>query len=262
MRKLRAFLRRDRLIATSYRTAFAVQVLSTVLWVPVCYFVGAGLSAGGGSYAGDPFAFLLIGVGLLGYMAISLRTFHRNVRDSQLMGTLEIVLLSPTSIAELLFYSSAWVYLLTTARFLLFLAVGTAFGLQLGSANPLTAAAVLLLAIPAFASFGIASAALVLVIKRGESINLILSTGSLLFGGVLYPVDALPAWLRPVSHALPITHALEAMRAALLQGASPALVGPQLAALAAFGAAGIPVSLALFRAAVRRTKATGTLAHY
>jgi ABC-2 type transport system permease protein len=46
---------------------------------------------------------------------------------------------------------------------------------------------------------------------------------SLLFGltplsAVFYPVSALPAWLQPVSLAIPATHVFEGMRAALLNG--------------------------------------------
>jgi ABC-2 type transport system permease protein len=46
---------------------------------------------------------------------------------------------------------------------------------------------------------------------------------SLLFGltplsAVFYPVSALPAWLRPLSLAIPATHVFQGMRAALLQG--------------------------------------------
>jgi ABC-2 type transport system permease protein len=46
---------------------------------------------------------------------------------------------------------------------------------------------------------------------------------SLLFGltplsAVFYPVSALPAWLQPISLAIPATHVFQGMRAALLQG--------------------------------------------
>jgi ABC-2 type transport system permease protein len=38
------------------------------------------------------------------------------------------------------------------------------------------------------------------------------------FSAVFYPVSALPAFLRPLSYALPTTHVFEGMRAALLNG--------------------------------------------
>jgi ABC-2 type transport system permease protein len=38
------------------------------------------------------------------------------------------------------------------------------------------------------------------------------------FSAVFYPVSVLPAWLQPISLAIPATHVFEGMRAALLQG--------------------------------------------
>ena len=38
------------------------------------------------------------------------------------------------------------------------------------------------------------------------------------FSAVFYPVSVLPAWLQPVSLAIPATHVFEGMRAALLEG--------------------------------------------
>ena len=61
---------------------------------------------------------------------------------------------------------------------------------------------------------------------------------------------------------LPITHALIAMRAALLDHASAAAISPQLAVLAAFGLIGLPLSLLAFYAGVRWAKITGTLSHF
>lgn len=265
-KKAWAFVKRDFLIATSYRVAFLMQLLSVVLWVPICYFIGEGISSGDSDllepYGGDYFAFLLIGMGLLGYMTISLRTFNQSIRESQLMGTLEIMLLSPTSVRELLIYSSLWIYLFLTLRFGMYLLIGALFGLDLGSGNIPAAIVVLMLSIPAFASFGIASAALVLLIKRGESLTVALSTVSLVLGGVLYPVSVLPEWLQPCANLVPITHANEAMRLALFSGYSVRELTPQLGALAMFAFVLLPISLLLFRRAVRWTKASGTLAHY
>jgi ABC-2 type transport system permease protein len=45
-------------------------------------------------YGGSYFAFLLTGMAFLDYLGVSLQTFNQSLRDSQLMGTLEIMLLS------------------------------------------------------------------------------------------------------------------------------------------------------------------------
>ncbi len=261
-----AFLKRDFLIATSYRIAFLVQLLGILMAVPVFFFMGrmvptataGALSKYGGSY----FAFLLIGVAFMDYLAISLKTFTESLRESQLMGTLEIVLLSPTSLWQLLIYSSLWIYLLTTFRFALYLLAGVAFGLDLRNANAPAALLVLALSVPAFASFGILSASVTMVIKRGESLNMGLSTLALALGGVLFPLDVMPVWLQRAGQLLPVTHALEAMRRSLFAGAGVMDLLPQLSVLLLFTVVLFPISLSCFHLAVRASKRSGSLAQY
>ena len=219
MSKAWEFFKRDYIIATSYRTAFFAELATILVWVLICYFLGRGtplhdtdVSA---KYGAGLFEFMLVGLGLLGYHSTSLQTFTQSIRDSQLMGTLEIVLLTPTTIAQLLFYSSLWIYTFVTIRFVAYMIMGAVFGFDFTNANVLSVFSVLALAIPAFASLGIASAALVLVIKRGEPISLMVSTASLVLSGVLFPAETLPGWMHRLGHLLPLTHALEAMRLAL-----------------------------------------------
>lgn len=84
---------------------------------------------------------------------------------------------------------------------------------------------------------------------------------SFLFAGVLYPTSVLPAWLGMASALLPTTHALSAMRAAVISGASWSTLAPDLGALLGFDVIGIPVGLWLFTVAVTHAKRAGTLGH-
>jgi ABC-2 type transport system permease protein len=81
-------------------------------------------------------------------------------------------------------------------------------------------------------------------------------------GGVFYPVAILPAWLQLFSYLLPLTYALRGMRLAMLNGAGWAELTPDLVALLTFCVVLAPLSLLLFRWAVERARAEGTLAHY
>jgi ABC-2 type transport system permease protein len=266
MSQAAAFLRRDYLIAASYRTAFLAQVISIFIGVPVLFFIGRVFQGADSdmlkAYNGDFFAFLLIGVAFIDFHAVSLRTFSNSLRESQLMGTLELVLLSPTALTSVLVNSSLFVYITTVIRFLLYMITGLVYGLQLGNANFLGAMLILVLGILSFASFGILSASVIMILKRGAGFSTAVSAASLFFGGVLYPTDVLPAWLHPVSMMLPITHALRGMRLALLGGSSFAELLPTFGILLLFAAILIPLSLTCFWLAVRHTKVTGTLAQY
>jgi ABC-2 type transport system permease protein len=80
-------------------------------------------------------------------------------------------------------------------------------------------------------------------------------------GGVLFPITVLPDWLQLVARLNPVTYALDAMRAALLGGAGLRAVWQPLLVLFLFAAVLLPVSMAVFAWALRRTKTTGTLMH-
>jgi ABC-2 type transport system permease protein len=261
-----AFLRRDYKIATSYKTAFVMQIAGIFIAVPLFYFMGdlvdganlKILEAYGGSY----FGFLLIGVALLDYLTVSLRSFGNSLRESQLTGTLEIVLLSPTSLTEVLFCSSLWFFLFTTIRFMLYLVVGALFQLDIANANVLGAFLMLALAILSFIPFGIVTAAVVMLIKRGEALNGLIAGASMFFGGVLFPVASMPEWMQFLGKLLPFTHALEGMRQAIQTGVDLTDLVPYYLILGVFIVVLMPLSWSLFAYAVRKTRETGSLGQY
>jgi ABC-2 type transport system permease protein len=78
---------------------------------------------------------------------------------------------------------------------------------------------------------------------------------------MLFPVSILPDWLQFIASINPITYALEAMRAVLLDGASLSAISRPLLVLLVFAAILLPASMASFAWALRRTKTTGTLTH-
>lgn len=263
---LRAFVVRDARIAMSYRVAFVTPLVSIGIAVPVLYFLSktmeGGEAAALGGYRGEFFAFILLGMAFQDYVALSMSSFLSGIRDHQLMGTMEIVMLSPTPVPVILLFSSVWGYVFTSLRFLLYLAFGLAFGLDLSQANVLSFALLTLTAIVSFAALGIFGAAATLIIKQGAAVTALLTAATLAVGGVAYPVSVLPEWLQHVAHALPFTHALEGVRKALLLGASPRELQRELFALGAFGALLFPAALYTFQLALRRVKTTGTLGQY
>ena len=78
---------------------------------------------------------------------------------------------------------------------------------------------------------------------------------------MLFPVNILPDWLQVIARFNPVTYALEAMRAALLGGATVAALWRPLTVLLLSAAVLLPISMGVFAWALRRTKITGTLTH-
>jgi ABC-2 type transport system permease protein len=266
-RSLWAFLVRDYHVETSYRTSFMLTIGGVVVRALVFFFLSEFIEAstGGllGDYGGDYFSFVIIGIALGGYFSTGLTSFSKALRDSQITGTLEAMILTPTPVSWLVLGSASWSYVYTTFRVLIYLVVGALFlGLDLSRANYGAALVVLLLSIVSFASLGILAASLIMVIKRGDPITAVFGNVSNLIGGVFYPVAILPAWLQAAAALLPLTYALRAMRGALLTGATWNELAPDLLALALFCLILLPLALLVFRFAVDRARAEGTLAHY
>jgi ABC-2 type transport system permease protein len=261
-----AFFKRDLLIFFSYKLSFMMQILGVFFVVPFFFFIskvmGDSTSDMLKNYGGNYFAFLLIGVAFVDYLGLSLKTFNDSIRDSQLMGTMEIVLLSPTTLPEILISSSLFGYCFTTSRFVLYLLLGLCYGLDLGKANFISGFLILLLSVIAFASIGILIACATMIFKQCGSLNHVVNATALFLGGVIYPIDVLPMWLQKISLIFPFTHSLQAIRLALIDGAGLWDLKWQICILLAFIIVLLPVSLMTFWASVRWTKMAGTLAQY
>jgi len=139
---------------------------------------------------------------------------------------------------------------------------GTAlFGFPLRSANWIAVCAVLLATLLAFSGLGILSASYVLLFKRGNPAKWLLLSFSNVAGGMLFPTSILPDWLQFAARLNPVTYALDGMSAALLFGATLAVVWRSVAVLFLIAAILLPISIAVFFRALGRTKTTGTLTH-
>ena len=135
-----AFLRRDFSQALSYRLSFLLQLCGIFFGIAIFYFLsrlfGTAVAPQLEAYGGDYFSFVLIGLAFTGFLGLSLSSFATSIREGQMMGTLEIMLLSPTRLSAILLSSSIWAYLLTTLRVVAYLVVGAfIFGANLGQAN-------------------------------------------------------------------------------------------------------------------------------
>lgn len=262
-----AFLKRDFSLALSYRLSFLLQMFGIFFSVASFYFLsrlfGSTLVPQLEQYGGDYFSFVLIGLAFSGYLGLSLSNFAASIREGQMTGTLEIMLLSPTRLSSILLSSSLWSYLLTTVSVVFYLILGAlVFGFSVSQANFFTAIVVLILSIASFSGIGILSAAMVLVIKKGDPIAWIFGGVSSLLAGVFYPISVLPDWLTPLSHILPLTYALDAMRLAMLKGYSLYEVRLDVLVLLGFALVLTPLAFFAFRQALKRAKMEGSLIQY
>jgi ABC-2 type transport system permease protein len=259
----RAFVRRDWLAWTSYRMGVLTNVIGVVAVVVLVSLIGS--AAGGGNAAsaagGGYVPFVLAGLAFTDAFEVGLTSLPRAIRDGQLSGTLESVLLAPIKSWQLVTASGVFSILQAYVRCALFVGVGVVgLGYWHGADVPATLL-VFVLGTLAFLGLGLLSAAMVLLFKQGDPIIFGYAAASALLGGTLFPTSALPEWLGTVSALFPLTHALSGVRSAL-DGTPISGVLPQIVTLAVMALVLVPCGLAAFRAALDRSRREGSLVHY
>jgi ABC-2 type transport system permease protein len=208
------------------------------------------------------FAYSLVGFLFFDYLNAALDTFDRSLQEARDTGTLEPLLVTQVSLPVILAGAALYPFVATTLRIAVYVGWGAVlFGFPLHSANWLSVCAVLLATLLAFSGLGIFSAGYLLLFKRGNPAKWFVLGVSTIVGGMLFPVSILPDWLQVIARLNPVTYALDAMRAALLDGAGLFAIGKPLLILLFFAAILLPASTATFAWALRRTKTTGTLTH-
>lgn len=266
-RKMAAFFRRDFLINWSYRLAFFSDWVNMIMQVALFYFVGRlvdpqRLPEFGGTQPSYT-EFVIVGIAFASFLQIGLGRVVTVIRDEQLMGTLESLLMTPTSPVTIQLGAVAYEVVYVPIRMIIFfglssLILGAHFTF-LGLA-PVTL--VLLVFIPLVWGLGMISAAGVVTFRRGLGV---IGFGTLLLtatSSTYFPIEVLPGWLQAVARYNPITIALSASREALIGGAGWIDVLPDVLTLVPMTAAALAAGIFAFRWALRRERRRGTLGLY
>jgi len=266
LRDLPLFLFRDLRIARTYRSPFVLEIIEALFGAAMFYYVARFVDSPqlraslpqGSSY----FAYSLVGFVFFDYLHAALDSFDRSLEEARDSGTLEPLLVTQAPLPIILVGSAIYPFVATTARIAIYFAWGAAlFGFPLRAANWLSALLVLAATLLAFSGLGILSCAYLLLFKRGNPAKWFFLGVSSVVGGMLFPVSILPDWLQVVARLNPVTYALDAMRAALLEGAAFSQISSALLVLLLFAAFLLPSSVWIFSWVLRRTKMTGTLSH-
>jgi ABC-2 type transport system permease protein len=270
LKRIRAFIIRDFQLALSYRLEFFIRVLWVLMIVTTFFFISQifrGLPVTQYEQWRDPLAAWLTGVAMLSYFMTGFSSLATAIRQEQMQGTLESVLLTPINVPTVVVATSAWAYVEATFYATLYLFFGWLFfGLQLRG-NIFLALLFLILTTMVLACIGILSASFAMVFKRGDPFAILLGIGSAMFSGVFFPKEMLQQALgetggKVISFIIPATHGLDGIRAVLIQGKGLSEVETPLFTLLGFLAVLGPFSLWVFGRAIKRAKKEGSLIQY
>ncbi len=258
-----AVLKRDFLIALSYRLQLVGPLLGAFFSLAIFYYVSRLVRVAPFDSADDYFAFVLIGIVIFQMLQSLLGAAPMLVRQELVAGTFERIVVSPFgplgAISAMLLFPFV-LALITGTLTLLFGAL--VFGVDLDFPHALLGIPVACLGALAFAPFGLLTAALVLVVKQATvGVALTLAAISLV-SGLYFPVDLLPGWIGWGADVQPFTPTLDLMRHVVVDTPLRDPVSLQLAKIVAFTAGMVPLSLWVLAWAIRFTRRRGTIIEY
>lgn len=256
-------VRRDLLTARRYRSGVILAVAGGVLEIAGLYYLSRAIGPAFRPEGMDSYAFLLVGTGLYTFLLMGVSSFLSAIQEAQQAGTLEVLMTTPAGGSTVLLLSAISSLAGKGISFSLYLAVGLLFsGLRFVHVSLAGAGIVLMLSFMVAAALGMGAATVQLLTQKGSAVLWLLGSAVWMLAGAMFPISVLPRWLQFVSSAIPMTHALTAMRLALFGGALRTSLVTEISVLAGFALVMLPLSLLLFEKALRHARLSGSLSYY
>lgn len=265
-RKVPAFMRRDLLVMLSYRVAFASDLLFIAVQAAMFGFVAelvdeSKLPSYGGVQAGY-FEFVMVGVVITTVSGLLLQKVSTAIRQEQMIGTLEALLVTPTSPTTVQAGSVAFDVVFIPVRMALLLVVAAlTLGLAFEPDGILPSFILLAAFVPFVWGLGLVTAAAIVTFRRGTGMLGIAMSVLGLASGAFFPLSLLPLWLQRLAEANPVAIVMEGTRGALIGGAPEDLTA-SLLVLVLLSALALAAGVWAFRAALAREHRRGTLGLY
>ncbi len=149
-------------------------------------------------------------------------------------GTLEQIFVTPLSRAQYLLGKMLPYVVIAFVDVMLIFSVGTLwFGVPFaGSVVFLLGASVLFLLTSI--GQGLIVSTLARTRQQAQMVAMFISLPSMMLSGFMFPVDSMPALVKPITYLIPLRYFLVVIRSIFLKGAGPADLLPQLGAMALF----------------------------
>jgi ABC-2 type transport system permease protein len=265
--KVPAFLRRDFLVMLSYRVAFVSDILAIAVQAAMFGFLAqlvdpSVLPSYNGVETGY-FEFVIVGVVIATVSGLLLQKVSTAIRQEQMIGTLEALLVTPTSPTTVQSGSVAFDVLYIPFRMAALMGViAVTLGLAFHASGIMPSFVLLAGFVPFVWGLGLMAAAAIVTFRRGGGIVGFAMSVLGLVSGAFFPLSLLPAWLQSLAEANPVAIAMEGTRNALIGGAGWEGIGQDLLVLVPLSLAALFAGVAAFRAALAREHRRGTLGLY
>lgn len=262
-RRVVALSRRDFLITKSYKLPFALDVFYGVGNLVVFFFISRVVGTPTGALLqGAPtyFDFAAVGAALGVATGAASTGITGRLREEQLTGTLEALIVQPIRPRELAIGLAGFPLVFATLRAIFYLfVVGALLGLDLSNTDLVGALVLLVLSAFMFAVLGIGLSSLVFLVYRGEVLSLAGMFVLELLGGALFPIEVFPDVVEPLARIAPTRFVFDGFRSALFRGGG---WGDDALVIGVLAVIGLPMAVWLFSFGLRVALSRGSIAGY
>jgi ABC-2 type transport system permease protein len=252
--------------AKSYRLSLVMQMVGMLMTVVPIYFIANALQptmAGAiATEADEYFAFMLVGMMALMFTTGASTILQGTISGGISTGYFESLLMTRTAVPWLLTGLTSYGFILTVVRAIIMITAGWLLGAHIAWGQAVPAALIVIGLFVVHWGIGLVAAALVIAFRTAGPLTNIVATLSIFFGGVYYPVSAIPSWLKNVAAATPLAYGLRALRRVLLQGEDLAAVASDLSMLVAMGVITLIVGAWAMKVSLGYARRAGTLSTY
>ena len=225
----------------------------------VSYFIAYEVAGVTEVDGGDAIGFLYIGALAIDAWSSAIWGSGYAFQWERYDSTIEALMLSPASRLAVILGNGLGAFIWSIPSQLLGLVPAFLLGAQFDIADPVAALVAFVAVYGSSLCLGFAFAGLFILSRQANAMANFLQAPIFLLAGFIVPRSALPDWLAPVAGILPITHAVDALRAAALTGASLADIWQDLLACAAISVVFVFVGLWGLKRVEYASRRLGTL---
>ncbi len=260
------FVERDFRVLMSYRLAFIMMFSS--IFFNLIYLVFFGSMFGDATptvlkpYGGDYISYILVGSVGWGFMWSIAGATSTSLRNEMMLGTLESLVLTGTSITTVMISYMLFGALFGLISIALIIGVGIALlGVSALSGATLATAALFALSVVMMGGLGMVFGGLTMWVKNVGRAFPLFQNFSMIFAGVYFPLAVIPASIRWVAKVLPFYYVIEGIRLSLIPDKMP-LAWHYAVVTGVFSAVMISLGLISVRVGFDRARKEGTLTFY
>jgi len=252
---------------------YPLNVITTIfqplIWLTPVYFMGQAFSVNGKAYgfsaysgSTDYMSFVLVGMVLSNFVMTVFWNMGFALKWDMDTGVLESNWLTPTS-RPILLIGRTLTSLLTTSIMsaAMLLLAALVFGFR-PTGNIGAAVLSMLPVLIGLYGFGIAFAAVILMMREANTLVDISSYLVNVFSGDQFPVQSLPRWLLPVSLMLPLTYGYDAVRGWMLNTRTLLPIPVEVSMMVVFMFVMVWGGLVVFDRIERKVRQRGTLGQH